>query len=376
MDGYYFIQNPATGLVIGISSAKKLDVYTENDHYPRSANQLWCFVPATTPGYYTIESHLDGSVVDVEGSNTSPGTLLDAHAKNTSSPGNDNQLWMFVDTNGPSIIPPASPTVVPEPSSGYYGSINYILANGSSCATLTGVRATIYVTEDLVWESTTKGTKTAAPSFGIQLNAETNADKPLNWLQFTTHMGDDEGLWPWMNIWSPAGIVWNQRVEHSVAKMPKAAFIPNGYILEVSLHNDATDSVTAAKWSVFDREGKSVGSISYSLSTSSGGGVAPGDLCPIASFQVTFGGPDDGSHATFSSGAGLIVFHADQAMAVSTGYPNCIGYKGGTAETSNVAYGPMSAVPAKLLAQTFKVMPDSTQVRIANPQARKAPHPA
>jgi hypothetical protein len=381
LDGYYFIQNPATGLVIDIRGNNTvpgvtLCAYTMKQDYPNTANQLWCFVPSSTQGYYFIESQLDGSVIDIEGSNTEPGTLLDAFTRKANE--NDNQLWTFVDANNQSVTPPAPPTFVPEPAGGYQGSENYIVANGSSCATLTGVKATIYVTKDLLWKSTTAGTKPGAPSFSIQFNAETNSDQPLDWLQFSTHMGADEGLWPWMNIWSPATIttnspLWNQAVQNSVADMPKPAMIPAGYMLEVSLTNDGQGRVTAATWNVLDRSGKSIGSVQYQLSTSDGGGVPPGDLSPIASFQLTLGGAESGDHATFSSGAGLIVFQADQALTASGSYPGCIGYIGGTAETSNVSYGPMSAVPAKLLAQAFTVTPDSAQARKANPQARKAP---
>lgn len=378
VDGYHFIKNPATSLVVDIEGAKTargtgLDAYTKKTSFPANCNQLWAFYPAPASGYYFIVSLLDGSVIDVEGAKTAPGTLLDAFTKN----GNDNQLWTFVDTNGKSVTPPAAPTTVPEPAGGYSGAGNYVLASGSKCATLTGVKATIYVTEDLVWQSS-MGT----PAFSIQLNAETNSNQPLDWLQFMTHMGDDQGLWPWINIWTPSTIItddefWDQAVSNPVAKMPQAARIPAGYSLVVALQNDSAGNVTGASWNVFNSSGSSIGSVSYSLSTTQGGGVPPGDLCPIASFQVTLGGAANLSHAIFSSGAGLIVFEADQAMNVNldTAYPGCIGYTGGTGETSNVTYGPMSAAPSKVFAQAFNVAADSPQARVIKPNARKAPLP-
>ncbi len=117
---------------------------------------------------------------------------------------------------------------VPVPSGGYVGSGNYILANGSSCAALTGVKATIVVTQDLVWQSTPNG---KPPGLSIQLNAETKNSQTLDWLQFLVHMGDDPRLFPWINIWkggSSPQLLWDQTVPNPVATMPKAASIPAG----------------------------------------------------------------------------------------------------------------------------------------------------
>ncbi len=62
-------------------------------------------------------------------------------------------------------------------------------------------------------------------------------------------------------------------------------------------------------------------------------------------------------------------------MNVDTAYPSCIGFTGGTAETSNVAYGPMSATPSKIFAQAFNVAADSPQAHVTKPNARTAPMP-
>ena len=125
--------------------------------------------------------------------------------------------------------------------------------------------------------------------------------------------------------------------------MPQAQRIPKGYSIVIALQNDSEARVTGATWTVLDGSGNSVGSVSYPLSTADGGGVPPGDLSPIASFQVTFGGALDGAHATFTSGAGVIILQADQPMNVGTSYPTCIGFTGGTAETSNIGYGALGA---------------------------------
>ena len=89
--------------------------------------------------------------------------------------------------------------LVTQPSGGYSGNANYVFANGSDCASLTGVSAMIVVKDDLVWKSSV-----GPPGFSIQLNAETHSTQPLNWLQFMIHIGDDQGLWPYINIWQPS----------------------------------------------------------------------------------------------------------------------------------------------------------------------------
>jgi Ricin-type beta-trefoil lectin domain-like len=332
-----------------------------------TANQLWEFVadPAGS-GCFFIVSQLNGNVIDIQGASTKAGVGLDAYPWKLT--GYDNQLWTVVDGSFPSVV-----ETVPVPPGGYSGSGNYILANGSSCATLTGVKATILFTEDLVWES-----QVVHPGFSIQLNAETNNNQTLDWLQFVVHMGDDQGLWPWINIWSGSNpqIVWDQSVANPVATMPQAQRIPKGYSIVIALQNDSERRVTGATWTVLDGSGNSVGAVSYPLSTADGGGVPPGDLSPVASFQVTFGGALDSAHATFSSGAGVIILQADQPMNVDTSYPTCIGFIGGTAETSNMGYGALGAKPSKLFSQAFGIVPDSAQVRMAKPNARKLTSPS
>jgi hypothetical protein len=78
-----------------------------------------------------------------------------------------------------------------------------------------------------------------------------------------------------------------------VATMPQAAQIPKGYSIVIALENDSGGRVTGANWIVLDSSGNSVGSASYALSTFDSGGVPPGYLSQVASFQVTFGSGDD-----------------------------------------------------------------------------------
>jgi len=373
--GYYFIKSKLNGNVIDIEDAStKAD--TLLDAYPQKTtgtdNQLWEFVsdPAGS-GYCFIKSKLNGNVIDIQGASTNPGALLDAYPWKLN--GYDNQLWTVVDGSFPAVV-----QTVAQRSGGDSGYFNYIQANGSSCATLTGVKVTVYFTQDLVWESSSQP---AHPGFSIQLNAETSSNQPLDWLQFVVHMGDDQGLWPWINIWAPAAegesgdpkALWIQSVANPLVNLPQAGRIPAGYSIIIALQNDSENRVTGASWQALDNAGNSIGSVSYALSTSSGGGVPPADLCPIASFQVTFGGAMDGAYATFSSGAGVVMMEANQAMNVDASWPSCIGFTGGTAESSNIGYGALESRPSKMFEQSFGVVPETGQVRQMNMRGRKLP---
>jgi hypothetical protein len=368
--GYYFISSALDGNVIDIANASTKDG-APLIAWPRNPggtdNQLWEFIadPAGS-GYFFISSKLNGNVIDIQEASRAPGAVLSSYPRKFS--GYDNQLWTVSGGSFPTVV-----ETVPERPQGNSGYYNYVLANGQSCANLTGVKATINFTEDLVWESSSKPN---VPGFSIQLNVSTNSDKPVDWLQFTVHIGNDRNLWPWINIWDPSGgnpqPLWIQTVNDPVATLPLATHIPAEYSIVIALQYDKAERVTGATWTVRDGSGNSVGNVTYDLSTAEGGGVPPADLSSVAAVQVTFGGAMDGAYATFSSGAGVVIFEADQAMTVDW-WPPCIGYTGGTGESSNIGYGALGSAPDVLFAQPFSVVADSAKVREANPAGRKGP---
>jgi len=126
IEEFYVIQNPASGLVIDVEGASEkpgtpLDAFTMKTSPLGliAPNQLWAFLPSAEAGYYFVWSNLGNGnlVIDVEGANTKPGTLIDAFTKKTKSPDWDNQLWTFVDEQGKSVTPPVytTPPVQPPP---------------------------------------------------------------------------------------------------------------------------------------------------------------------------------------------------------------------------------------------------------------------
>jgi hypothetical protein len=299
----------------------------------------------------------------------------------------DNQLWKVVDGSFPSVV-----QTVPQPGATaqtpvtYSGSNNYVLANGSKCAPLTGVRVTICFTEDLLVAYTTEPNH---PAFSIQVNAETAFGQPLDWLQFMTHMGSDQNLWPWINIWFPdpgPTPVWLQTVNTPLEVMPSPQSIPAGYSIVVALNNDDYGNVAQGTWTVnyTSQQGtSSTGPRGYALVNTAGGAVEPGQLCPMASFQVTFGGAMDSAFTYFDKGAGVIIYEADQPMTVynNDSWPGCIGYTNGTGESSNMLYGPLEAITSTKFTQSFRtasLLGGETEqlqsrLRKVNPNARATP---
>lgn len=122
MSSPFFIQSKLGDLVIDIEGASTkpgtpLDVFTKKTKSPDWNNQLWEFVPSYIEEFYVIQNPASGLVIDVEGANTKPGTLIDAFTKKTKSPDWDNQLWTFVDEQRKSVTPPVytTPPVQPPP---------------------------------------------------------------------------------------------------------------------------------------------------------------------------------------------------------------------------------------------------------------------
>jgi hypothetical protein len=110
--------------------------------------------------------------------------------------------------------------------------------------------------------------------------------------------------------------------------------IPAGYVLEIDLNNDVEGNITGASFSVTDNNGNTKSA------------TVPLDAnhqFPIVAFQVTFGGPGNGSNSQFSSGAGTITYGTSTGqLCVEGGLPDVCskssGSGAGTAETSNATY--------------------------------------
>jgi hypothetical protein len=123
---YWFLQNPASGLVIDVTGGPNeytspgtfLDANTLNGNY----NQVWTFLPSEVENYYFIQSALsyipptpeptvDSLVIDIQGNVEQRNTRLDVFTQKGTDW--DNQLWTFVDENDNFVPPP--PYVITPP---------------------------------------------------------------------------------------------------------------------------------------------------------------------------------------------------------------------------------------------------------------------
>jgi Ricin-type beta-trefoil lectin domain-like len=105
IEGYFYIENPATSLVIDIRephgptppppSGTKLDAHTKKTTAGHFNGQLWRLSEDAQTGWYYIESYVNGYVIDVEGASTTAGALLDAATRNPPAH-KDSQLWKRV----------------------------------------------------------------------------------------------------------------------------------------------------------------------------------------------------------------------------------------------------------------------------------------
>jgi RHS repeat-associated protein len=97
--GYSFIQSKLNGYVIDILNGST-QPQAPLDAYPQKTtgtdNQLWRLIPDPAfPGYFFIQSKLNGYMIDIPyGSNSQPQAPLDASPLTTTSL--DNQLWRLV----------------------------------------------------------------------------------------------------------------------------------------------------------------------------------------------------------------------------------------------------------------------------------------
>jgi hypothetical protein len=100
---------------------------------------------------------------------------------------------------------------------------------------------------------------------------------------------------------------------------------------------------------VIDPKGDNVGKKTININASIVG--------PIVEMQLNLVGPGSGESVIFTSGAGSIEYVASSLLTASATAPFCAGLSGAmlTAETSNTAYGLISADPSNLLQQTFTV---------------------
>ncbi len=146
----------------------------------------------------------------------------------------------------PNPAPPLPIPEVPPPKDGLGSNSNYILF--SQCNPLTGLSVTIQVTQDIVFESASG----AVNGFGFQLNAFSPLNEQSAFQQYVILLVYDfifhDQLRGAVEIFPSSG---DNLIEDmfELISLPSTT-IPAGYVLQISLQNDASNNVIAATYTV------------------------------------------------------------------------------------------------------------------------------
>jgi hypothetical protein len=283
-------------------------------------------------------------------------------------------------------VPVKEPVLpVEAPKGGLTGHSNYFIH--SNCKPITGLSVTIDVTEDMIYESSNKG---SAKGFAFQLNAYSQeglrTSAPLKgetittgWQQYILHVNTDDSRktkfdaavnnWPYPKI--PHSDLINLVVPDRDSTPPYVALLPISglpahYKITISLATDGGSNVSGATFTVIDPHGKQYsGTITLvkkdhpypldkTLPAAKQGPITEANLAPILGFQLNITG--DKYHVLLSRGAGTITYTASASSpltAASSALP-CFRFEG-TGEDSNTNYGTLYGGSAAKITQTFSV---------------------
>src|SRR5580693_3850985 len=211
----------------------------------------------------------------------------------------------------------------------------------NSCTPLTGVKVTVVVEQDIIVGSYTKGQY----GFSMQLNANgaSSGLKPtqLFWQQFIIEPG------------SGSVEAFTQQFAAQTKHLPGIYPLPNPKPMgKPSTINNTSLTIPAGTtftWTLTPDSKGNVESVTYSAKDKLGTEYTPvtqyipaGDRAPIYSITMDIVGYNVGSYTTFQSGAGIITYAAE-SFSASYDFPSCAQNQG-TAESSNMRYGPLKAV--------------------------------
>jgi hypothetical protein len=216
-------------------------------------------------------------------------------------------------------------------------------------AALTGTTVTMTVVEDIVPEN--------SKNYSLQINCygkppQAASANPFYWQQYGFRMAANQ-LFFWVNDFRPQDLPaayylgWDSRAmpnNTGVTSLPNNV-LPKDWQLTTALTTDHGGNVTGFSFNVIRADGSvALNSGPMALQTLPGlkVSVAPDNLAPIINFQVILvaenpASNNPGDTVTFSSGKGIFLSRADNALAAAT--PSLPVSE----EVSNVRY---SALPA------------------------------
>ncbi|MCJ1360592.1 MAG: hypothetical protein MMC33_010600 [Icmadophila ericetorum] len=246
---------------------------------------------------------------------------------------------------------------VPPPSEGLGSNFNYFLADGGSA--ITGLNVTITFSQALVSSSN---------GFGFQLNcyAQELSGAPSttpNWQQYVVYEAPGtKTLYGIIDNWKgtvPAGTdaqIINYETE--LTTLAKNNTIPVGATINIATITNSSSVVTGVKYTYTPPGGTAV-STSVTLTNLTVYGtnkkVTSAYESPIAALTLNIVADYDGNNATFTSGAGTIVYNATQDLTVQTYEPSYTAFQDGTGETANTTYGKLNPSNSTSITQTWGI---------------------
>jgi hypothetical protein len=177
-----------------------------------------------------------------------------------------------------------------------------------------------------------------------------------NYTLATVANGEIQGM---INNWPVSGGAIVDDIFH-VATLPSQE-VPAGYQLVIELVNDLTEDITGARFLVTDSSGNEIGNLEQKIVSDVDG--TPGQVAPIAAFELNLVGPINLESAVLSSGAGTITYSAIPPLTALLQEPACTESGYITGETANSFYSVLPDSPADSLTQSFSVSSTRGMIR-------------
>jgi Hemopexin len=241
--------------------------------------------------------------------------------------------------------------LVPPPAGGPVSNVNYFLDGGGQA--LTGVTATVDFDSDF---------NSSANGYSLQLNCYSTEGPNITteWQQYVIRAGaGGNEVFAMIDTWSGTQLTDElNRIQVSLASLPSPT-IPAGYTFTIALTYDGNHNVTGAVYNVINAGGQSIGSTTLTIVgqtlRTTGKPATAANLAPIAAFQFDIGGVGGGEQATLTEGVGTVTYDAAETLTVVSAEPAFTDFDDGTAESANLAFGPLPAAPSPEVSQGFLV---------------------
>ena len=219
--------------------------------------------------------------------------------------------------------------------------------SGSNSENLVGVSVLFNITQDLVCPYATGGI-----GYSFQFNCFSPQGSNCVWQQYAIGMNGNK-IGAWIDNWPGKGSGDLINDFFTIATLPDPK-LPAGFQLQISLGVDDKFNVAKVSFSVFDQNAALVASVEKDLLQLAHGKVDK--LAPIIAMGVQLVGYDNDACSLLSSGAGNIIYQADNALVANDSVTNEAASPGRfTEEIANSVYGPLLPDGRTVVQQTFSV---------------------